>query len=265
MSRATRPARAAVVGALLGPPAVTALLLALGYRLLPLGGLRGLWPVALYVVALAVLGATVAAALRLGLHATVVLAVVATVAAAVNGLFGPGPEWGDVLSFLAASMFLATGAAVVAVSEFALRYPGAAAREVSPRTVRMAATVGVGHLALWAALRSAAVRVPELPRTAFAAGLYAWLAIGGLALGAVPVVLWRERRLVAPAVVVIGALSLAAWRTLAGPTPGEASIAPSTLTLYGGGWFLPLAVALVAGAVEWAIRRGVSRRRSASP
>lgn len=265
MSRATRPARAAVIGALLAPPAVTALLLALGYRLLPLGGLRGLWPVAIYVVALAVLGATVAVAYRLGLYATVVLAVGVTVAAAPQGLFGPGPDVGDVLSFGAAATFLAAGTPVVAVAEFAWRYPEAAAREVPPRTARVAAAVGIAYFATWFGLRSVSLGGPQLRLTAFWLGYWAWAGVGMLALGAVPVVLWRERRLVAPAVVVVGALSLAAWRTLAGPTPGEASIAPSTLTLYGGGWFLPLAVALLTGAVEWMLRRWALSRRPASP
>lgn len=261
MTRASRPTRAAAVGALLGPPAVTALLLALGYRLVPLGGLDNPRSVGLYVVALAVLGATVAAAYRLDLRATVVLAVGVTVVAAARGLFGPGPEWGDVLSFVAAAMFLAASTAVVAVGEFAWRYRRAARRAVPSRTARVATTVGVAHLALWLALRSAAVGWPQWRLTFFSFGLWVWATLGAMALGAVPVVLWRERDLVAPTVVVAGALAWAAWTTLSRPAVGASA---TSITLYGVGWFVPLAAALAAGAVEQAVRLLVTRRR-ASP
>ncbi len=250
MSRAAQSTRAAAVGALFGPPAVTALLLALDYRLLPLGGLRSATPAILYVVALGALGATVAAAYRLGLHATVVLAVAATVAAAAQGLFAGG----DVLSFLAASMLLAAGTAVVAVAEFTGRRPDAASRMVPPETARQVAAVGVAHFAAWLALRSVAVGGPTWRLSAFTAGLWVWVAVGTVALGAVPVVLWRERGLVAPGAVVAAGLAWVAWVTLAGRTVGAGGSLTSLATVYGVGWFLPLAVALAAGTVEYAIR-----------
>lgn len=246
--------RTAAAGSALGPPAVTALLLAFGYRLVPLGGLRGVAPVALYVVALAALGATVAVASQLDLHASVAVAVVAVVAAASQGLFGPGPDGGDVLSFVAAALFLAAAVPVVAAGEFAWRYPEATRRTVPPRTARTAAAVGVAHLAAWVALRSVALDGLRWRLALLSLGLWVWVGIGGLALGAVPVVLWRQRGLVAPGVVVAGAFAFAAGTTLAGPTPGAGGAAASALTLYGVGWFVPLAVALGAGAAEHAVR-----------
>ncbi|KDS90711.1 hypothetical protein FK85_11005 [Halorubrum saccharovorum] len=89
----------------------------------------------------------------------------------------------------------------------------------------------------------------------------AYVALGGLLLGAVPVVLLVENRLVAPSIVVAVAFVASAygtWSVYVAPEVIPAPVGPTPFGWYLIGWVVVLGAALVTGGVEYGLRRVVS-------
>ncbi|WP_435093568.1 hypothetical protein [Halorubrum sp. N11] len=88
-----------------------------------------------------------------------------------------------------------------------------------------------------------------------------YVAVGGLLLGAVPVVLLVENRLVVPSIVVVVALAVSAygtWSVSVAPDVTPTPVDPTPFGWYLIGWVVVLGAALVAGGVEYGFRRLVA-------
>lgn len=128
------------------------------------------------------------------------------------------------------------------------------------RTLGWGAVAGLGHVALVLAaivgLFGGEVPAPPDPlEHSGAAFWYAFTAVGLVLVGLVPAVLVLEARLVAPALAVATGFAWGVqgtWLALQSP---NAPVGPTAFGWYLLAWFLVLAVALLAGSVEFAARR----------
>ena len=130
------------------------------------------------------------------------------------------------------------------------------------RSVALAVVGGIGHLALVAALW---LWFGFTTRVADNEAFLAYVALGALALGAVPTLLIAARRLASPAVVVGGiglATAARTWLVYVAPQTPPAPVGPTPFGWYLVGWPVVAAVALAGGAVEHWLRRRVSRART---
>lgn len=97
----------------------------------------------------------------------------------------------------------------------------------------------------------------------------AYAVVGAASLGAIPALLLVRGGLVAPSLVVAGALVASAygtWSVYVAPPVTPTPVDPTPFGWYLVGWFLVAAAALLAGGVEYGLRRlgrddgsGVSR------
>jgi hypothetical protein len=254
------PLRAALAGSLLAPAALLVGLLALGYdpRFAGPSGVPSPVSLALLVVPTAAVGAGAALALRHGVRLTPPLVVGAYAYAATTGLFAGGPPRG-VGSFAAANLLLSTTGLLAVAAEFAARRRRAVRAALSPGALRWALAVGTLHALVLVGVRTALFEAP-LSMTPFATLLTLWLLVGATLLGATPAYLAVRSRLVVPAALVAalsaGGLAVTVRSELARRATVEvgATIGPSPLTAYLVGWLGPLALALLAGLVEYVVR-----------
>ncbi|EMA64434.1 hypothetical protein [Halorubrum lipolyticum] len=91
-----------------------------------------------------------------------------------------------------------------------------------------------------------------------------YVALGGLSLGAVPVAVLVETRLVAPSIVVGVAFVASAygtWSVYVAPVATPTPVDPTPFGWYLIGWVAVLGAALVAGGAEYGVRRVANARR----
>jgi hypothetical protein len=275
-----RPAvRRPLAAAFLTPPVALLLLVPLGYGLRPLAEFtRGHEPLLGFVwfaLPLAAFGAGVAVALRHGVRVTPVISVLALLYAASAGWMAGGPAYRTVLDFNAAGAVVSTLGLLACCAEYVARNWSAVRRSLSPGALRWALRVGVVH-----AVALVAVRIGVLSSMYGGATLdvllgglnpvvLAWTAFGAFVLGAVPAYLFFRSRLVTPAslvVVLSTLLSVTTVRDELGRASSGAvwAAAFTPLTGYLVGWFAVLALVLVVGSLEYALRRqsGIAPPRS---
>lgn len=266
-----RPAvRRPLTAALLTPPVALLLLVPLGYGLRPLAEFtRGHEPLAGFVwfaLPLAVFGAGVAVALQYGVRVTPVVSVLAFLYAASTGWMAGGPAYRTVLDFNAAGTFLSVLGLLACCAEYVARDWTAVRRSLSPGALRWALRVGVVH-----AVALVAVRIGILSSMYGGTTLHvllgglnplvlAWTALGAFVLGAVPTYLALRSRLVTPALLVgVFSVTLAVTTVRDELARAEAGVvwaaAFTPLTGYLVGWFAVLALVLVVGFLEYALRR----------
>jgi hypothetical protein len=91
-----------------------------------------------------------------------------------------------------------------------------------------------------------------------------YVAVGGLLLGAVPVAILVETRLVAPSVAVAAALAASAygtWSVYVAPDVTPTPVDPTPFGWYLIAWVVVLGAALAAGGVEYGLRRVLAGQR----
>lgn len=126
---------------------------------------------------------------------------------------------------------------------------------------------GIIHatLALWV---SAVVRgrpVPEmyLPETLSGVALISITVLGLVLLGSIPLVLFYRNKLVAPTISLVLLFSWAFFNSYyhfeEARATGATPISLSTDSLFGMFWFVPLAIVLLLGAVEYVVRSRFDR------
>jgi len=258
-----RPSSAWVLAAVSTPILVTGYLAVIGYRLGELRTLLGgtpSGPAFIYLLALAVLGAGLAAAAERDLWPAVAVGVTGLLVLPWLGLFGrTASEGGSVVEFMAAAVVLLLGIVSVAIGQLAVTNRQAVQHWLTPRSRRLGAAAGTATFLLVVLLRNVVWGAPAWSLTGFGGLLWLWSAVGLVLLGAVPAVLLVRLRLVTPAVVVVGLLAAATALTLSSPTPEYAAAAGSPLTYYAVGWFVPLALGLLAAGIEYRVRSGQGR------
>ena len=134
----------------------------------------------------------------------------------------------------------------------------------------IAALVGAGYLVV--ALNApnwvhGIVTIDILPYTLLSAPLETQLLFGAMypgvfLLGAVSTYAYLEGGFVLPGVVVVGPYLVALWFE-AQSNPNQADLI-STVGIYLIGWFVVLGAALLAGSLEWSIRRVYASRAEVS-
>ncbi|WP_255170221.1 hypothetical protein [Natrononativus amylolyticus] len=132
--------------------------------------------------------------------------------------------------------------------------------------IRLGVVAGVVHAAavLWvgAFVRQQSVWTRYYPAQPSAALVTAYVVFGLVVLGGVAAVLLVHGRLVTPAAALLVVFSWATYRSWqsfeaareAGVTPGV-TLRPDAAYLFF--WFVPLALALLVGALEYALRTGL--------
>jgi len=90
-----------------------------------------------------------------------------------------------------------------------------------------------------------------------------YVAVGGLSIGAIPVVLLAETRLVAPSTVVVAlaASAYGTWSVYVAPDAVPTPVDPTPFGWYLIGWPVVMGAALVAGGAEYGLRRASTARR----
>jgi hypothetical protein len=244
------------------PFAVFAYLAALGYEPAPAAPTGTLLFVAVGGLALAA-----AFAVRAGtwLAIPVSLAVLALVPHL--GDLGLGPHFLTFGVVVHALAFACVGGIVLITLEYAVRNRERAIESVSRRALLASLAVGIGHLLAVALVAEAAGDgVSGIAAELFAAqpveyAMLAFAVIGLVALGAVPALLFVRWGLRLPAVVVAVGFTLATlrtWRYVQETVHLGAS--PSPMIAYAVFWFVPLALALVVGGLEYRRLHGQSKR-----
>ena len=97
-----------------------------------------------------------------------------------------------------------------------------------------------------------------------------YVGLGTLAVGAIPSALWSAERLRSPLLLVVGlfvATAYGTWETSVSQSPTPTPVGPTPFGWYLLGWVVVLGMALLVGAVEFAVRRrrGRGHADSASP
>lgn len=129
----------------------------------------------------------------------------------------------------------------------------------SRRAIGVGLSAGLAHLIVAGALA-------EWFDLSIGVGLFlGYVAIGSLLIGAVPVVLLVENRLVAPSSVVCIALAASTyetWSVYVAPDVVPTPVDPTPFGWYLIGWPVVIGAALAAGGGEYGLRRTVAARRT---
>ena len=133
--------------------------------------------------------------------------------------------------------------------------PATAALVPSRRALGIGLFAGLAHLTVAGALAE---------WFGFSVGVTPFLgyvAVGGLLLGAVPIAILVDTRLVAPSIVVGVALAASAygtWSVYVAPAVTPAPVDPTPFGWYLIGWVVVVGAALLVGGAEYGLRRVVS-------
>lgn len=218
-----------------------------------------------FVVSMGGFALAAALAVRARARISVVLSLAAFALVPWLGDLGLGPHFVSLAAVVHALPFVAVGGVVLIALEYAVRNRERVADSISRRTVFASLAAGIGHLlAVVLVAEAAGDAVFGIATELFDAqpveyAMLALVVIGLVALGAVPALLFARWRLRLPAPVVAVGFALATvrtWRYVQETTFPAAS--PSPMITYAVLWFVPFALALVAGGLEY-LR---SRRRS---
>ncbi|MDG5758714.1 hypothetical protein QA600_05110 [Natronococcus sp. A-GB1] len=221
----------------------------------------------LFVAATGGFALVAALAVRAGIRFSVALSLAAFALVPHLGDLGLGPHFVSFAAVVHALLFVAVGGIVLITLEYAVRNQGRATESVSRRGLLASLAVGIGHLLAVALVAEAAGDgVSGIATELFAAQPveYAMLALvvaGLVALGAVPTLLFVRWQLRLPVVVVAGGFALVTlwtWRYVRETVHLGAS--PSPMITYAVLWFVPFALALVVGGLEYRRLHGRSNR-----
>ncbi|AGB38014.1 hypothetical protein [Natronococcus occultus] len=239
-----------------------AYLAAMGYDLAV-----GTPPWILFFVSVGGFAFVAALAVRSGTWTAVLVSVVVLALVPHLGDLGLGPYFLTFGAVTRALAFACVGGTVLIALEHAVRNRERVLESVSRGTIIASLGVGVGHLLTVVLVAEAAGDgVSGIVSEPFAAQPveYAMLALvvtGLVALGAVPTLLYARWGLRLPAVVVAVGFALATvrtWRYVHDTVHLGAS--PSPMITYAVLWFVPFALALVVGGLEYLRIRGRSGR-----
>ncbi|MFB6107017.1 MAG: hypothetical protein ABEJ70_08590 [Halobacteriaceae archaeon] len=254
-----RPSRDALAGAVLGSGAVLAYLAAVGYRVDPLLTAPASGSVLSLVATLAVLGAATALSLRGDVRLAVAGLLVWLPMAALFPLFGRGPDGhATVLEPFADLLVVTVVFCVAASAEFALRRPDRVSWLFTPGAVWRSTTAGAVTVLVVLGTRTALGFSWGL-QTLFGVAFVGWTAAGTALLGFVVTLLALRARLLSPIAVAVGLFAVATGLTLEyladlAATGAAMGVAFTPVTGYAVGWFAVLALALLAGGAEYALR-----------
>ena len=250
------------LGFALFPVAMLAYLAALGYDPSLAASTAGLFVVATGGFALAAV-----LAVRSGVRISVALSLATFALVPWLGDLGLGPQFVSFAAVVHALLFVAVGGVVLIALEYAVRNRERATESVSRRTLLASLGVGIGHLlAVALTAEAAGDGVSGIATELFAAqpveyAMLALVVVGLVALGAVPTLLFVRWQLRLPAVVVaVGfvLVTLRTWRYVQETVHLGAS--PSPMIAYAVLWFVPLALALAVGGLEYRRLHGRSKR-----
>lgn len=251
--------RDAVAGAVLGPAAAIAYLAAVGYRFDPLVAAPASGAVLSLVVTLAVLGAATVLAVRGGVRLAVVALLVWLPMAALFPLFGRGPDGHATVLEPLADLLVGTVVFCVAASaEFVARRPDRVSWLLTPSALRRSTAAATVTTLVVLGTRTALGLSWGL-QTLFGLALVGWIAAGTALLGFVVTLLALRARLLSPVAVAVGLFAVATAQTLdyladLATTGAAMGVAFTPVTGYAVGWFAVLALALLAGGVEYVLR-----------
>lgn len=146
-------------------------------------------------------------------------------------------------------------------------------RRLSRRTIAVGLAGGVAHaaLALWlgAVVRGRPFRETIAPETPTGAAVVSVTALGLVLLGSVALVSYVHSGLVAPPaglVVLFTWAFYSSWNYFEDVrNTGATSISLHADSLFGFLWFVPLAIVLCLGAVEYGVRRRFGGDRASTP
>lgn len=251
--------RLAVYGAVLGPILWTGYLLGLGVANLPRP--VGFYPASpllwtLYIVPPSGVGMLVGWGYdRVHVTATIVPVIVAllpwTRPLPVATLFGLNHHL----------LFALVFGLLLAAVEYGARHPDLLGPHLTRRAIAIGLAFGVLHtvLAIW--LRTVTFDLSWGLRSVFGLIIVAWMVLGALLVGGIPGWLLGRFSLVSPLFVVTGAFAWSALQTWEYVQALRASgaamgVAFTTFTFYLLVWFVVLAVAVLAGGLEYRVRRG---------
>lgn len=242
----------ALGGGVASPVAATGYLLAVGYGrdAAPAAALASS---AALLFAFALLGAGLGVAFACGLRVAPALAVAATLALPHAPLFA-GPPPGPLGAFTGDAVFTTVGFALVAAVEFGLGHPDAVRRALPPETRRGGVAGGVAAVAVVLGVHLALGLGWVTDGPLFTVVATVWTLGGTFLVGSVVGVLWSRAGLLTPAAVVLLVGAVGAYDAWQFASSDAAGVGPTLLTLALAGWFVPLGVALLAGAVEFAGR-----------
>ncbi|WP_306053652.1 hypothetical protein [Natronococcus wangiae] len=184
------------------------------------------------------------------------------------GDLGLGPHFIAFAAVVDALAFACVGGVVLIAIEYAVRNRRRVVDSVSRQTLLRSFAVGIGHVlavvlvaeAAGDAVLGIAAELPDGQPVEHA--MLALVLIGLVALGAVPALLFIRWRLRLPALVVAGGFAFATygtWRYVQETVHVGAS--PSPMIVYAVVWFVPLALALVLGALEYRRSPGSRQQR----
>ncbi|ELY61341.1 hypothetical protein C491_00747 [Natronococcus amylolyticus DSM 10524] len=253
--------RVRYLGFVLFPVAMLAYLGAVGYDLSLTASTTTLFVAATGGFALAA-----ALAVRAGAWVAVAISLAVFVLVPHLGDLGLGPHFVSFAAVVHTLLFVAVGGVVLIALEHAVRNRKRVLESVSRRGLLASLAVGIGHLfAVTLVAEAAGDGVSGIATELFAAQPveYAMLALvvaGLIALGTVPSLLFARWGLRLPAVVVAGGFALAilrTWRYVQETVHLGAS--PSPMLTYAVFWFVPLALALLVGGLEYRRLHGRSK------
>jgi len=239
--------------------ALSGYLIAIGYRVPTYHNGLLISPVLIFLFASFIVGVE----LRIGFHANLYITIAAAVLYLVllpwSPLFGPGPDVGTLFDFSGDTLFLAVVLTLIASIEYVVRNQAIARSWFTPKATTWAGGVGVLSAILGLAIRTWAFGIPVGSHSPILAGFVLWMGLGGFLLGAVPTFLFVREFLLAPGVVVGGCFIysvIVTWQSLQSIQQSGAAMdaTSTTFTLLLVGWFVPLAVALLIGGLEYLLR-----------
>lgn len=158
-------------------------------------------------------------------------------------------------------LFVLVAGLLLGTIEYGIHHPGLVERVLTRRAIVVGTIAGGLHLGLAVWLRTAVFEFSWGRGSLLAILLVGWICIGALLTGGVPGLLLARFGLLAPMTLVAAAFSWSAYETWvyvqeleASGAARAASITPFTLYLVV--WFAVLTAALLAGGLEFRVRRG---------
>lgn len=248
--------RRAVFGALVAPVLWTLYLVAVTDPRLPepLGPYHAslaLW--ALYVAPAAGLGALAGWGLA-RIPATALVVPIALLGLPLLPVASPG----SLFAVNYPALFLLVGLVLLGSVEFGVRNPARIRQIVTREAALVGLGVGIVHAALAVLLRSFVFGFDLGGRGWVAVGIGVWMLVGATLEAGIPGFLYARYSLVAPLLVVVGLFGWSAFRTWTYLQDLSASgaamgVAFTPFTGYLVAWFAVLALALLAGGLEYAV------------